>query len=311
MAITSGFFNSLNGDRKYDADDIGSMFDGVFNDGVFRTIGKCFVAEATSTMAVNIPQGRAWFNGSWLLNDAVQSVTVASSNPLYSRIDAIVLDFNKDVATRANSIKYVKGVPASHPSKPTLINTFSHKQFAICYITVDREASVITQNKIENVIGTSATPFIQAIDANITTDALLTQWRTDFSIWFDKIKDQLSEDAAGHLQNEIDTLSTELNNIASQLRQVKGGLKFDVSPSWWNPTSHLGFNFGFYVSWGTVTDDVILDFAVNEDGLTADQIAEQKEIVSTMSGYSQKGGFGFRIVEKPKINLKIIVRGVV
>ena len=39
MALTYGFYNSLNGDRKYNAMDISRLFDGLIKDGVFMSIG--------------------------------------------------------------------------------------------------------------------------------------------------------------------------------------------------------------------------------------------------------------------------------
>ena len=52
MTIKSGFFNSLNHDRVYDADDINSIFDGIITDGVFGNIGKRFVVTPGSGMSV-------------------------------------------------------------------------------------------------------------------------------------------------------------------------------------------------------------------------------------------------------------------
>ena len=45
--VTSGFFNGQENtdgtiDRKYDADDISSMFDGLITDGIFASIGGKF-----------------------------------------------------------------------------------------------------------------------------------------------------------------------------------------------------------------------------------------------------------------------------
>ena len=39
MAFTCGFFNSENGDRKYNAEQMSAIFDGIIADGVFTTIG--------------------------------------------------------------------------------------------------------------------------------------------------------------------------------------------------------------------------------------------------------------------------------
>ena len=38
MALTCGFYNSVDGDRKYDATQFASLFDGVITDGVVAAV---------------------------------------------------------------------------------------------------------------------------------------------------------------------------------------------------------------------------------------------------------------------------------
>lgn len=45
----------------------------------------------------------------------------------------------------------------------------------------------------------------------------INQWQSDFDTWFENIKDQLGEDAAGNLQNQIDEHETRLNNLEMML----------------------------------------------------------------------------------------------
>ena len=39
MTVSYGFYNSLNGDRKYNARHMSMIFDGIIRDGVFMSIG--------------------------------------------------------------------------------------------------------------------------------------------------------------------------------------------------------------------------------------------------------------------------------
>ena len=39
MSVTYGFYNSINGDRKYNALEMSSIFDGIIVDGVYMSIG--------------------------------------------------------------------------------------------------------------------------------------------------------------------------------------------------------------------------------------------------------------------------------
>lgn len=70
MSVSYGFYNSMNGDRKYDATQMSSIFDGIINDGIYETIGDRFVVRTSGGMNVVVGTGRAWFNHTWTLNDS-------------------------------------------------------------------------------------------------------------------------------------------------------------------------------------------------------------------------------------------------
>ena len=80
MTVSYGFYNSVNGDRKYDAIQMSSIFDGVIGDGVYETIGDAMMVKAVSGNQVTVGTGRAWFNHTWTLNDALLPITMNSSD---------------------------------------------------------------------------------------------------------------------------------------------------------------------------------------------------------------------------------------
>ena len=77
MAFSYGFYNSLNGDRKYDSEDLSRMFDGIIYDGVIGAVGDTFAVKAGTGNTVNVSSGRAWFNHTWTYNDAPMLLAVA------------------------------------------------------------------------------------------------------------------------------------------------------------------------------------------------------------------------------------------
>lgn len=186
--VTCGFFNSDSASpRKYDAVDFSKLFDGLITDGVFASIGDKLLVKATSGNTVNIGTGKCWFNHTWTSNTDTLPIVCDPAENLLNRIDAIVLEVNSTQSVRDNCFKYIKGAPASEPVKPTLINdTFVH-QHALCYITRPKGSTEITQANIENVIGTSETPFITAILQTVSIDELLAQWQVEFDkLLFDR-----------------------------------------------------------------------------------------------------------------------------
>lgn len=177
MSFASGFFNSVDHDRLYDATDISRLFDGLIRDGIFASIGDCLVVKQSNQMNVTVGTGRAWFNHTWSYNDALYPVTIPPSEILMDRIDAIVLEINSVESVRANSIKLIKGTPASTPIKPALTNTKEIHQYPLAYVTVGKEVTSIRQADIENCVGTSVCPFVTGILEVISIEQLIPQWK--------------------------------------------------------------------------------------------------------------------------------------
>lgn len=177
MSFASGFFNSVDHDRLYDATDISRLFDGLIRDGIFASIGDCMVVKQSNQMNVTVGTGRAWFNHTWSYNDALYPVTIPPSEILMDRIDAIVLEINSVEAVRANSIKLIKGTPSSTPTKPAPTNTKEVHQYPLAYVKVGKEVTSIRQADIENCVGTSACPFVTGILEVISIEQLIPQWK--------------------------------------------------------------------------------------------------------------------------------------
>lgn len=177
MSFASGFFNSVDHDRLYDATDISRLFDGLIRDGIFASIGDCLVVKQSNQMNVTVGTGRAWFNHTWSYNDALYPVTIPLSEILMDRIDAVVLEINSVESVRANSIKLIKGTPSSTPTKPALTNTKEVHQYPLAYVTVGKEVTSIRQADIENCVGTSACPFVTGILEVISIEQLIPQWK--------------------------------------------------------------------------------------------------------------------------------------
>lgn len=177
MSFASGFFNSVDHDRLYDATDISRLFDGLIRDGIFASIGDCLVVKQSNQMNVTVGTGRAWFNHTWSYNDALYPVTIPPSEILMDRIDAVVLEINSVESVRANSIKLIKGMPSSTPAKPALTNTKEVHQYPLAYVTVGKEVTSIRQADIENCVGTSVCPFVTGILEVISIEQLIPQWK--------------------------------------------------------------------------------------------------------------------------------------
>ena len=153
MAVTSGFFDAVDHDRLYNAEDVGSLLDGVISDGILGTYGGHFeVTHQSSGLNINVASGRGWFKNTWIKNDDDLTLTAEENTYSYHRIDTVVIDINKTDAVRANTILIVKG----GSSAPTLIDEAAHKQYPIADIKVDASEIIeITDRRTETPYATS------------------------------------------------------------------------------------------------------------------------------------------------------------
>lgn len=214
MAVTSGFFNSLNGDRKYNAEQMSSLFDGIINDGIFSNIGSAFMVTADNANTINIGIGRAWFDSTWVNNDAILPLTLDGPEVILDRIDAVVIEINKTEAIREGRIVVVKGTPSSSASRPELANADGVYQHPIAYIYRKAEATAITQADITNVIGTSECPYITGILQVQDIDKNVAQWQSQFEIWFNSLEVLLEGDVAANLAGGVMDLDNRFEDLA-------------------------------------------------------------------------------------------------
>lgn len=247
MSVSSGFFNSLNGDRKYNAAQMSAIFDGLIIDGVFASIGTAFAVKAAGGLTVNVGVGKAWFDHTWTVNDSILPMTAPEAEVLLDRIDAVVLEVNGMESVRENTIKFVKGNPSSAPSRPTLTNEGNVHQYPLCYIYRKYGTAVINQADITLMVGTESTPFVTGILQTVSLDELLGKWQdeldrftdarsqevddwiaqeeSDFTTWFDKMKADLQQE-----QTVLDQwIASEQADFLSWYNQMKDQLSGDVA----------------------------------------------------------------------------------
>lgn len=221
MAVTYGFYNSLNKDRVYNAEQMSAIFDGVITDGVFASIADHMMPVAGTGLQVIVKPGKCWFNSTWTLNDAELPLTIATADVSLTRIDAVVVEINSAASTRANSIKIVKGTPSANPAKPTLAATETLHQYALGYVTVPAGATSITAANVEVNVGKTTCPFVTSVLQQTDITDLFNQWDAEFSAWFANVQSQLSGDIAANLQRQIDEIkiANELN--AANIAKIK------------------------------------------------------------------------------------------
>lgn len=237
MSIRSGFYRSLNGDRRYYAEEMSALFNGIINDGVFANIGKTFEVKATTGDTITVDTGRAWFNGFWIDNDAILPITADLSEVILDRIDAVVIEINHEDTIRAGSIKMVKGTAASEPKRPTLTNSEKVHQYPLAYVYRKEGASAITQADITNMIGTSSCPYITGILEVTNIDKIVAQWEAQWNQWYVEVTKDADSEASewmAQMKSDFEAWFADLQvslegdiaaNLAGQIVEIQDRFK--------------------------------------------------------------------------------------
>ena len=132
------------------------------------------------------------------------------------RIDGIFL--KKDLTNRKCDIEYRAG-------DVTPVSNNTTKELLLCKISVGSGTSSITQAVIEDMRATEQCGFVAGAVQQLSVSELyaqfteqFNQWmeaeQQSFTTWFNGIKGQLSTDAAGNLQLQIEDLKVKSRNYS-------------------------------------------------------------------------------------------------
>jgi len=191
--VTYGFFNSVNGDRKYDADQMSQYFKGLIGNGVFESVGSALAVSAGSGMNVEVASGRGVIECKWINNDATIEVPITGSHATLPRYTAVVMRLDK--INREMKITTIDGTPAITPVKPSLSNTDTMKDLCLAWVLVPAGSSSISGINIEDARSTSACGWVTGLVTQLDVSNLYTQWvdlfnayyedmNTSFDAWF-------------------------------------------------------------------------------------------------------------------------------
>lgn len=206
MAWTSGFFNSVNSDRVYNADQMSHIFEGLISDGVYEAVGNKLAVQPNNGMVIQIATGRGWFNKRWVNNDSPYLLTVAAPDVLLNRYAAVVIKVDKNANVRAVTpyLKYSQF--ATNPVKPTMESSENVKEYCLAYIYIGHGVTSITAANIEDTRqNKSLCGWVTGLVDQITPETLYTQFTAQFNEWFEGLVDIIDEDVETTLVNALPT----------------------------------------------------------------------------------------------------------
>lgn len=210
MAITSGFFNSLNSDRLYTAEQLSEYYKGLVSDGVLQNYlsGLQVLASSPASMIVNVQPGRAYLDSRWMEIDAVEPMTISAAHVTLNRYTAVCVHL--DLANRLMELVTVDGTPASTPTRPTPAASATDLYLVLAYVYVAAGATSLTAENISDQrANTAICGYVNGLVDQVDTTTLFLQWQAayetffaDLSAWEVSMKQQFDA--------WLDTLTQEL-----------------------------------------------------------------------------------------------------
>jgi hypothetical protein len=230
MAESSGFFPDVNGDREYTTDFLALWIASIIGNGVYD--GDLAVASG-SNMQIIVPSGRAWINGYHYRNDGNLALAIDNADGVLNRKDTVVLRW--DINTRSITAQVLKGTPASTAAAPAIVRTVEQYDLKLAEISIPAGTTAITQSlitdtRLDKSVCGIVTGVVQQVDTTTlyqqiqndlarfraTNESDFSSWsdtqKASFNTWLSGLKNALDADTAGHLQNEIDSLTSNKAN---------------------------------------------------------------------------------------------------
>lgn len=220
MSWTYGFFNSVDGDRTYNADQMSAIFNGLITDGVYEAVGNKLAVAPSSGMTVQIKDGRGWFNGRWVNNDAPYLIELEAADSTLSRYAAVGVRVNNTDRSAVPFVKY--GALSSSPAFPTMTRDLTVKEYCLGYVLISPKATgIISKDIVDARPDTSVCGWVTGLIDQVDTATLWSQWealfnefmadsQSEFSMWMASLDDYIDDNMETKLANDILSLQNRV-----------------------------------------------------------------------------------------------------
>lgn len=205
MAVRCGYFNSVDGDRKYNAEDMTMYFKGLVSDGIYQTIGNMFAVTATSGLTVSIGTGRALVNMHWIECDAPFTITFDAASVSSDTYQLIVLRCNLADNVRSVGI-FTK---TSSDGTISLTNNDTVTELCIARVRIRANASSISQSDIRDYRGSSYCPWITGLIKQVDVSQLNAQFYEYYEEQTAELKAYMAQQKAS-FDSWLSSLQSEL-----------------------------------------------------------------------------------------------------
>lgn len=192
FAVNSGFYDAVNSDRTYSADDMNRPYKRLVSNGVFATpqgtpSTDLQVVSASNGMQIIVQAGEGIFADKWFENSAAINITVPSNTSTVPRFDSVIVQVDQRTSGRVGNIVYRTGTPSSNPAVPAINTVTNVTEYRVANIYVAAGANAINNDAITDLRGSSSCPWITALIEQVDTSTLWNQWQAAYQAYYDQM----------------------------------------------------------------------------------------------------------------------------
>lgn len=239
-------------DRAVTSAPLRKLIKKLFSDGIMPNVSTNMQVSAGTGLTVVVDRGFAICNGCLKLEEDKTQLKLDAGDTTYDRIDTVVLRLDDNDAARSCEFAIIKGIPSANPFQSPVKRSESVWELGLANIRVPAGARAISNSNITDMRYKKEMCGVISALGELDSDGIYQQVQADLSEfketeqaefirWFAQMKDQLSSDAAGNLQRQINVERARINALASlkdgsttgdaELQDVRVGIDGTAYPS--------------------------------------------------------------------------------
>lgn len=303
--INCGFFNSINNDRLYMAEDQNRPYRRLVSDGVFATQkgtpSTDLQVVANNGMNILVKKGEGIVDQKWFENPTDLNVTIQLNSNVVPRIDSIIIGVDNNQEARIGYIAYRQGTPASSPTAPDLVNDENITEYRLANLSILPNTSAITQDLITDLRGSNECPWVTHLLYQVDTSTLYEQYRAAYQKYYDdetelfnNFMQQLTEELTVNTSviqyqsrfvvsndntTEIIIDVPDFDSAKDVLIVFKNGLKLSQTVDYTISEANDKIIFTENLSNGDIVDTLILKSVI---------LGDTEEVLTAVGGISEK-----------------------
>lgn len=199
MSIMSGFFDSVNKDRVYNAEFLALFHSALVTNGVYPNPSSNLQVVERTNMTTTVKAGKGWINGHFVIATEDFVLQHDMGDGLLSRIDRIVLQL--DVADRLIDIVLKKGAMSTDPQAPAVVRNVDFYELVLADVRINAgQTAIIQGNVYDQRLNSDVCGYVTGYIDQVDTSTIFDQYQSwfnsysslkasEFNTWTDAQKD--------------------------------------------------------------------------------------------------------------------------